>query len=57
MYRYKAKQFISNWWVVTEKEEIKITKIASWIRYPEAVATTIADSLNRNKKFTLIDLV
>ena len=57
MYRYKAKQFIPNWWVVTEKEEIKITKIASWIRYPEAVATTIADSLNRNKNFTLIDLV
>lgn len=56
MYTYKVKKFGADYWVVTEKEEIKLAKIAN-VKHPSAVATMISSSMNSNKKLILIDLI
>ena len=65
MYTYKAKQLKDHtssqvWWVVAsseDNEEIKMAKVPHWMKHPKAVAIAIADSLNRNSKLRLVDLV
>lgn len=66
MYIYKEKQLktktmVEPEWVVIATDEngqeIIIAKVLQSVRYPKAVAIAISDSLNRNNKLTLVDLV
>lgn len=66
MYIYKEKQTKSDavhkpdWCVVATDEngqEPITAKVLQSVRYPKAVAIAISDSLNRNNKLTLVDLV
>lgn len=57
---YKAVHIQDFWWVTADSENkkgIKIIKIPHWIRHPKAVAVATADSLNRNTKLQLVDLI
>lgn len=59
MYIYKEKQTKSDAvhkpdWCV---QETITAKVLQSVRYPKAVAIAISDSLNRNNKLTLVDLV
>ncbi len=57
---FKAVNTNDFWWVTADSENkkgIKIIKIPHWIRHPKAVAVATADSLNRNTKLQLVDLI
>lgn len=57
----KTKTMVEPQWAVTATDEngqeTIIAKVPHWIKYPKAVAIAISDSLNRNNKLTLVDLV
>jgi hypothetical protein len=63
---YKVKHFKNDndeteYWVIAcsddDGSQVKLCKMAHWIRHPESVAHAIALSLEKNKSIKLIDLV
>lgn len=65
-YIYKVKQLKDHtdtysWWVVANdrdnNSEIKLVKVPHWLRNQHAVAIAISESLNKNTKLDLVDLV